>query len=475
MDPITDRGRWWIPQNEKRRIDGSLHLGPEEFSLTINQQLAPPPPPPPSGQDFDTFFEWKELPVVWGRLESGSPVTLLGSRAFASVIPADEVTESWRPTAVLIGEHLAEQELEFSELYVDFTHMRHWVGNPSIFYELTREESSGQFVRMMAQTELLRHEHGSTRGATMDLVSRPSFRGGPREMSIGLETIFQIIFQNPQSWRESLNQWVLPLRALVSFCTDRRNLIGEIGLRVSTDSHQGVSRWVRLLVRTNDLSQEADDSYLIPQEMLILSSDLPMGFEMGISAWFNLWTSYREVIRVASGDDSRDVFLEDKFLSAAQAAEMFHREFVGTVHISDEDHRARVNEVLEVTPDAHKQWVRVALRYAHRFTFRQRLKHLITEAAEIGDELCGGDSPTFIDRVVKTRDYLVHLLNAEDSSLLSSAEMVWHYRALVWLLKYWILREWGLGDNLIPAIRRNLNYQKVTEEMATPRSSSSER
>lgn len=102
------------------------------------------------------------------------------------------------------------------------------------------------------------------------------------------------------------------------------------------------------------------------------------------------------------------MYLEQRFLSLVQAVESYHRRTRINNEIDPEDHKKRVNAVIESVDDQYKKWIEGRLGYSNEPTLRKRLRELIDECGELIKLSSSGGKKAFINKVCDTRNYLTH-------------------------------------------------------------------
>jgi len=104
------RRRWWLPGRAETPVGGDLSLAPDELVLTLDGWLPHDPLPlPPDGRITELFRSVVE-PIVLGVSREQEKLTLFDAEGSVPTIPGAVASTSWRPTAVLVGQHVEEGE-----------------------------------------------------------------------------------------------------------------------------------------------------------------------------------------------------------------------------------------------------------------------------------------------------------------------------------------------------------------------------
>ena len=98
---------------------------------------------------------------------------------------------------------------------------------------------------------------------------------------------------------------------------------------------------------------------------------------------------------------------ESQFLAAVQALEAFHRRTWKTQDLPEDQHSARMAEVLAGAPEHYREWLSEKLRYSNELGLRRRIKSLFDEFKDILERF-KIERNAFAATVYNTRNYLTH-------------------------------------------------------------------
>ena len=94
-----------------------------------------------------------------------------------------------------------------------------------------------------------------------------------------------------------------------------------------------------------------------------------------------------------------------KFLSLAQALEVYHRKQCSDKYMETSEFKRIVKNLTRRFPEKDKNWFRMRLQHANELTLRDRLERLI----EPFDKFVGGErEPQLVNFIADTRNYLTH-------------------------------------------------------------------
>jgi hypothetical protein len=461
------RGQWWLPSKEDRAVGGDLRLAADEFELTLDGELPVDKVAlrGASGAITDLFKLTTE-PVILGETRTGERLTLLDCEGVVAQIPGGRArVTSWSPKSALLGDHfLTAPGAVFSRVDCEFDYLADWTGQHHVPHSFIHDEETGEFgVAMQGERRVL--AKGSIDGAEVELAMVPSWVVGTKG-EINMHASFNYTLQDPIDSSLVLDKWVIPTRDLVSFATMRPNKILRTILHYRRDDQDAR---VELLLQLVDLERpNRDERELLSEDMLFDLKGMPEDFETTLKRWLVLHERYRAVFLLMLGVGYAPFIFDDQaFLAVAQATEVFHRIAVGGTPLSKEEHARRVEAIAQAVADETiSKWAMEILEKSNYLKLRERLEALVNELGELGQQIVGGDVPTFVKRVKVTRDYLTHR-EVKRSSVLEDFPRYWHTRALLWILRAWILNQLGFSkEETDQRISMNLRFKSFQRNFA---------
>jgi hypothetical protein len=457
-------GRWWLPGREADSVSGDVMLSRDEFVLSLSGMLDVPRPGTSGGGVITSFFRPVQQSVILGESRSGERLTLLDCDGVVPEIPASMRESAWHPSAALIGGHLERRaDAVFTGVRTQFDYLLDWTGGSlSRSYGLEKERTRFTRVEFDLQSEVIGRTNVDEAGVELRVPRQ--WRIDNRKAEIELWPTFQVDFPTPIGWQEVMRTWVRPLRDLVSFATLRGTRIEDVFLAARTLE----DTWLRLVVRWLDLGRGArTERQLIPHDMLFTARGFPQGFEEGLPRWFELHRQHSSVMDLMFGVDYAPfMYDEERFLALAQAAEIFHRTFIGGSRLPTEEHRRRVDAVVSLLHEEDlAQWARPILQEGNHLRLAERLHGLVGQLDELGHEISGDDEELFVRRIKDTRNYLTHRDRRRDT-VLEGAERYWHGQAVLWVLRALLLQELGFsGDETARTLRDTPRFQSFTRSI----------
>lgn len=461
------RGRWWLPADREKPVGGDLTLSADEFVLTTDGPLRTAEIP--KGQTkFTELFQQVVEPVIFGRTRDGGNLTLLGCEGAIPVIPGEVNAGEWRPRSALVGAHLEHDELRFSAVDIEVRHLADWAGGLHFSHSLTYETHDRRVSRVEAKAERKVLGEAQLGDIRIELGLVPIFTTRDLTAEIGHYPRFRVEPAEPFSWEKAMENWVRPLRDLVSFATSRPASLEHIRLRPEEEGDES-GRLVELLLQLIDLKRpEQENKRLSPYDVLFTASELPGEFGDGLARWFELHASYASVIgRMLSVSHAPFIYEDQRFLALAQAAEAYHGISIGGTPTPKDEHKQRVSLAAADLADPDlRSWAVPILAESNWFHLTERLEQLLEGAGSMGELIAVPDRETLLKRIVKTRNYLTHHGEKHSLVLSSLSDLFWHGQALAWLLRIRLMGQLGFSEEEIAKrVRRTPRFQGFRKGM----------
>jgi hypothetical protein len=203
-----------------------------------------------------------------------------------------------------------------------------------------------------------------------------------------------------------------------------------------------------------------------PYDMLFKFDDMIEKFEIYIKNWFRKAELLKPIydLYFATLYNPR-MYLGNKFLNLIQALEVYHRRIINKLVMNQEKCDGIVKECLDIISQNYKEHFEQILKYANEPSLRRRLKDIIKKYENLLDKFIGNKNAqnSFINKVVNTRNYLIHYdLEVKEKSE-STKELFNLTQNLKTIVEICLLNEIGFNlekiENLISSIQRSTYLQ----------------
>jgi hypothetical protein len=157
--------------------------------------------------------------------------------------------------------------------------------------------------------------------------------------------------------------------------------------------------------------------------------------------------------------------LEPDFLFLVQAVETYHRRTSDETDLPEEEHKVRLQQILDAVPSDYKSWLKEKLKYSNELNLRKRIKKIIDRFSDIFGNYIHRKS--FTNKVVNTRNYLTHydpeLEDRTASDPIDFIDLIYKLRTI---LEVCFLNELQLSDEKIASVmeRKIQERQEVIEK-----------
>jgi len=413
MEEIRCSGIWWLPSAPETHVYG-------EFTFSNREGL--------HLSSIGTFEDTlrtavgRSYPVILGATSDGKRITLCDCMVVGHTgTGAGVETQRYSVDMALIGAHIDDpQEMRFHRVSMQYSHLADWFC-PSGFRPRSIEAEDAS-RRYELSYELPERIVAATTKGRMTVWGSVKTAFSVREAS--LQQSVWITFEIPGKQRfEDLNsQLIHPLRNLVTLATDRPNSITQVFVFSKRHAHTSpipsdiVELPIEVLFRTS-YDEMTQTRALTPGEMLFSFEDVESDFEQLVQRWLVAAEELDSVCDLFfSNQYNPGMYLENKFLNLAQAAESYHRRRRCNQSRPAQEHERRLEAVFGACPAKHKKWLEWQLKYSNEPSFKERLLDLIDVTGETMLPLVQ-DAESFACDVRDSRNYYVHY----DSSLRQQA------------------------------------------------------
>jgi Apea-like HEPN len=289
----------------------------------------------------------------------------------------------------------------------------------------------------------------------------PKGAGSVESVSFSHWPVFRLDYSEPRAMDELLKD-VKRLEDLVTLCSNEATvavkltfLRPDIKTRLLSGEDGPDAQKIEYLAPQLLASKLATRRTLHPHQMLLTFAEL--GGMDAVARWLDFAPRVsRSLDSLMSVKYSPHIYMQNRFLNVAFAAEAFHRDFNGLGETLPMNIFGDLSaKYHQVTPDSCRGWLRQILLHANDTTFRNRLKALVRQA---DDAIVGlvGDPRSWINAVTKVRNDLTHLDSShsefENDDLFYLSESMYSLIRLCMLLEIGapkrVLRDKALGYRL---------------------------
>jgi hypothetical protein len=454
MDDITYRGYWWLPETPETRIAGILSFSQENGAKLELIGV------------FNTMFENApdDYSIILGLTTDGKPITLQGSfvtnRQFTTAMTE---TSDLLVRFIFVGIHVPDEEsLQFNEIQASFTYLYDWAGVSGIE---RKQFKTGQKFRVSYS----RPKDISVQipDGKISLTFGAKGKTGYGTSNISENTSFYIKLKNSKTLFEILNEYLMPLQALVSLGTTRPSFVEELYFFLKGFPTDPITVYY-----SQKSYQPKKKENLIRPDMLFMLGDIYEDLETKINNWLTASKKIDSVLNLLRRVRiSPELFLELKFLSLAQAIETYHRISRNNQVMPQEEHEARVTNILNGLSQIDADWLSKILAHTNEPRLAHRLNELLIENKLVINLLIDNPQDSnsrrgrFMSAITGSRNYYTHFDKAGEAGALQGGKLHYLTEKLSILLEACLLGELGIPPDQQPALfTQNDRYNRLTSK-----------
>jgi hypothetical protein len=455
MQAFECTGLWWLPNNEERRVAGTLAVsaaGRLRLSLVG-----------PLGGEAEKVTE-KKHPIILGSVEKsplGNEVTLTGcSRTGMSFGSFLDTRERYHPERGYFGAFLPQESaFAFKSMGLRIAGLGEWIHTQSGF-----ERKHPQVSRVGDSVPLGFYKRRAPVTATVP--------GGSIIMGFGLnadlsaaeytfreEAQLKITCETPKSADELNEKYVHALRTLMTFVCDREQAIERFSVWLEEAPN-------REIVVVGERVQPEDDEEAKEtvhwREMLFTLEDVD--FPDFIVKWLRFMEVYAAACNVFFGLlYGPPAYVDMTFQSVANAVDLYYaRREEGVARRAEEERRMK--RVLATLPPSDAEWLVDHLGVRPYPPFEIALRALLDRHGDSLDPLITGRRERFANEVLNTLDYVTRREPETEAAASHGPELYWLMQKLRFLLKACFLHELGFSaEKVRSCIGRNPLFHHMYE------------
>lgn len=396
MKAFEVQGVWWLPENPKDTVPGVLKFNPSTGAhLTLFGCLT-------DNGGFPDILGESPPPLMIHGVGEGKQLTLLRvSNSGSAVSMPGIASQYFRSGLILEGALVGTiEEILFTQLVLDFTHLADWAQLSGLSIAHSRDLSQATFRKQ--DDVVIGLQNGVVR-----LSTTITWNSGSYEYSMFESSQMIIDLPHDMSFEECWKAYIHPLRNFMTISTTKPNfptlVKGKLAGPKSDNTNRG---YVKILFGLSNRRER--ESGLSPGEMLFGRLQAGSKLQQVLDNWFRISAELEPVCDLLFGTEyNQAMYTSQRFLNLVQGLEAYHRRRFPNEVLPAEQHRSRVDEVVNAAPKEHQAWLKEALRWSNEPSLKQRLVQIFERVGQCVSALIP-DGERFIRRVRDTRNYLTH-------------------------------------------------------------------
>ncbi len=405
MENFEYKGLWWLPERPENTVTGTLRYTSSEGILL---------------ELVGSFNEIKDVgkmlspEIILGISSDGKPITLYKCFEKSSVLSSPGLqTSLFYVSLVFVGAHFQDaKDIKFNSMSVYYSYLDEWVDISGF-----KKEYLGQGKELVIKFQLpepIRADISDT--LTLAIIFKATECCDPfflKQINIKQKAEIKIEVSEDTSFEE-LEKIIYHIRNFLTIATMKSvqvlNIKGTTKINEEMIDNEVCRPPVEILYR--QLGMPEGQETLHSSEMFFTYTDISDRFEYFLKNWLKDSTLLEAVYNpyFAMLYNPR-MYIEDRFLNLVKAIESFHKYKYDGKYLPDEEYKpiyeALINTIPKEAQKDLKDKLEEYLRYGNEFSLRKRMKHIIDKYRDVVDIFIK-DRKSFIEKVVNTRNYLIH-------------------------------------------------------------------
>lgn len=450
-------GKWRFPTTpESLELYGTLIITPEhEMVLDIKDFIE-------DSEEIRKYRKMLSTEVVNGFSHDGKFITLYQClKKFDQVSSTGFITSSFYVGTALIGNYFDKKEkVSFKKISIAYNYLDRWLNISGIELEENTVPYESFKVRYEIPTPI---EFYLKNGLKVRLEVQPKTtwkETSKREVCIK-EEVFLVIEASEGLYLEEIKKYIFYFQNFFSFLISEPTYPAKI-----YGTAEKTSDPVEIVFNETVRRQEEGTFAVVP---LYPYSHVNGKLKDILDGWLEKSEELETVYNLYFGTIyNSNIYLEHKFLNFIMALEAYHRRKGRNEEVPQEEHRKRIEEILEASSKEYRKWLEEKLKYSNEPSLRKRLKEIYKSLVNVKyiTQLIP-DKKKFIEEIVATRNYFVHYDETLKSKALKGRDLLQAVHKLKIIIEVCLLKGIGFSDEEIDeALLNNWKYKQMLIEQS---------
>lgn len=445
------KGKWWLPQDPQRKIKGTMRFDPlSGATLKLKGVLA-------TSDNYPL--------LILGDIK-GQRVTLYKCQVGFAQASEPSMSAIYANTVFLDIHFLEPDAIKFRNLELKYSYLDVWAFKKPFQYDCDESRNITIKYTQPERVELC------AEGYQVDIVWSPKVLMDLGKQRLSIETWFIVRPEQPQAY-DAYSDITHDLRTMLTLAVSRAVYTLEVrglaekpavtvteGANYADDPNYPVTILQQRLF--SNISARRKDSKIVWIYRLFGLDDIEFRLDGFLTDLMAKAYKLRIVYDLYSASlYHEDSFIENIFLSLAQALEIYHRRIYGGKYQEDDQYHnglylTLVNAIPAGTEHAFRESLKGRLRYENEYSLKSRLKDMLTRYADVYPiELGKKEVVALAKDISDTRNALTHYSTEHRPDSSHIEELA---EKMKLLLQVCLLRELGFDSNLIKE-RLNRNWK----------------
>lgn len=446
MEEFELSGIWWLPSNPDEQVAGTIKFSQEEGILLETTGDF-------NEQELNIDLKIQKI-IVGGN--QGKQLTLIDCVGIKKTLFVPGFSyQKYRVTICLIG-HLFEnlEQIKFNRFKVELNDLK-YLSDLSFDNNYKQEEKYDNYQLSLNIPKSLR---ANTTKGIIYLKQDVSFKHEDESIILKKQSFFEIETEEKLLIDDILRQFLKPLGSFVTLIVNRANYATELNFLINIE---GRDKRIKCVFKNS--SSNVNYGKLDKSKCLFKIKDIKQDFSLILQRWFNLYDEANDIINLYfSTFYNYSIYSESRFSSLIQFLESYHRRTIEKKSSFDDNHKARIKEIIDAVPAEHKDWLSEKLRFSHEMSLSDRLKDILSLTKGTILPLID-DSDDFARKVKNIRNYLTHYSDKKQRKLYEGETLFRINQVLDFMIKHCLLNAIGCSHERCTELiscKENYRYLK---------------
>lgn len=460
-------GYWWLPEKPDKKVTGNLSINRREgIELRIISSL----------ESQDSFFSDRASPeIILGQAIDGNLITLINpictnSQSNSSNFFIDLSACTYKSQIAIVGKrHFnTKEDVVFTSADIRFGLLDEWLCQ-SGFSDNKETNEQGHLTQYNLKYEYPEIIEFNVDSINLTIKTNYFLNRDHKYLYLKHElchkSFFKLEPEHPQNFNwynnifESLRRFITVVSGFPVSITDIITYGNEYYIYDDIKTKENFNINYQL---PNNFIETFDKH---PGKLLTRLDHLEIELPVILNNWFEKSEILEPAIILYVATLSTDLgYSEFRLLNYAQALEALHRRVFGGKYLTDEEYKpvcqTLTNSIPESLEISHRDSLKGRIKYGHEFSQRKRIKLLLDEVWEDCLDKFIDDKNTFINKVINTRNYLIHYDSASEAKAVEGTEIFYIAERLKIILIAHILLQLGIPKkNVYRDIKRFANFE----------------
>jgi len=412
------KGKWWLPNKARRKIDGTLIINPNcSGTLEIRGLLIQSP------KGIGYFPEVEKNQIILGLTSSGSKITLLNCRVTNTSYSSDGFhTQTYHIDTTFIDLHVKTKEkIKFKEINIQFQYLDYLLKNSSIKKSLNKEtESLTIEIVKTVPIQLCTIDHFDIKVHTTSNVNFSS--AASEKINVEGISLISIESEKERNYDEFLTL-IYKIQTFLTFCLSvpvfptKISGISSLSTWKPTETSQPIPNQISIVTHWNDLFDASNPIDIRRREIVFTINDTQENITEIMRNWFIKSEEFNSIFELFfTTFFNPKMYLHHTFLTLAQCIESYHRKSQRYKnHVTNpEDYQKRIEIVHTALKEnsilnSHQRrsiinW----LKEGNKPSLENRINQILKNYPTVFNFITGNDS-RFAKTIADNRNHLTHL------------------------------------------------------------------